>query len=205
MSLLYVVLGAVVIYIAGRPLADLAIARARMVMVNGAPGDTNQEWELVEPIVKNNTATEQSEIRTPSINTQYGTISCEQIALTAPLYYGDNSYSLQNGVGQYTESGMPGEGKPILIGGHDATFFATLKDIEVGDIVLIKTTYGEYKYQVVETKVSEKEDKSAYDLTQTKEQLILYTCYPFGQLIGDRSRRYFVYLDRLDNTTKEVK
>lgn len=194
MSALFMVLGAVVLMIGGKPLMNYAVSKADMMIVKGAPDHGVKEGKLVKPIVKEGTS-DQGIIRKPEINTQYGTISCPQIALTAPLYYGDNSYSLQNGAGQYPESGFPGEGKPILIGGHDATFFSPLKNIKKGDIITIVTTYGSFEYQVNGFKVADKNDTKAYDLTQKKEQLILYTCYPFGKIIGDRSKRYFVYSD----------
>lgn len=205
MSLLFMVLGAITIYIAGKPLADYAVAKASMIIVKGAPMSLNSNGELLKPIVENGDTTDQSEIQIPEVNTQYGVISCEEIALTAPLYYGDNSYSLQNGAGQYTKGGFPGQGKPILIGGHDGTFFAPLKGIKKGDIVHIETTYGEFEYQVIAMKVADKSNTKAYDLTQDKEQLILYTCYPFGQLIGDRNKRYFVYCDLKSIKTEATK
>lgn len=186
------VLGAAIIFIGGKPLMNYAVSKADMIIVKGAPDNRGNEGKLLKPIVKSSISV-QGKIRKPVINTQYGTISCEQIALNAPLYYGDSSYSLQNGAGQYSGSGFPGEGKPVLIGGHDATFFSSLRNIKKGDIIKIVTTYGSFKYQVTGFKVADKKDTRAYDLKQKKEQLILYTCYPFGQLIGDRSKRYFVY------------
>jgi sortase A len=93
---------------------------------------------------------------------------------------------------------MPGEGKPILIGGHDGTFFAPLKEIKNGDIINITTDYGQFEYKVISAKIADKTDTTAYDLTQEKEQLILYTCYPIGKVTGDRSDRYFVYCDRVE-------
>lgn len=205
MSLLFMVLGSIVIYIAGKPLVDYAASIGNMAIVNGAPGFIKDNGELLEPVVSNGDTTDQSEIQTPPLNTQYGTISCDQIAMTAPLYYGDNHYALQNGAGQYTGSGLPGKGKTILIGGHDGTYFAPLKDIKAGDIVKIKTTYGVYEYQVTDTKVADKDDSKAYDLTGNKEQLILYTCYPFGKLIGNRNDRYYVYCSLKTNSTDNVK
>lgn len=186
------VLGAVILFIGGRPLINYAVSKADMMIVKGAPENRVNEGKLLKPFVKSSTL-EKGVIRKPAINTQYGTISCSQTELAAPLYYGDSSYSLQNGAGQYSKSGFPGEGKPVLVGGHDATFFSSLKNIKKGDIIKIVTTYGKFEYQVTGFKVADRNDTRAYDLTKKKEQLILYTCYPFGQLIGDRSKRYFVY------------
>ena len=194
MSLLFMILGAAVLYIAGKPLADYALSYMSMIINKGAPGYLNQ-GELIEAIAGDSETLDMDEILTPALNTQYGTIYCEQIGLAAPLYYGDNNYSLQNGAGQYELSGLPGEGKPILVGGHDGTFFAPLEDVGEGDIITVKTTYGKYEYQVSEIRIADKDDAPAYDLTLDQEQLILYTCYPFGQLIGEREQRLFVYCD----------
>ena len=44
----------------------------------------------------------------------------------------------------------------------------------------------------VDTQVKDCEDSSAYDFSRTDENIILYTCYPFGT-IGFTRDRYFVY------------
>ena len=66
----------------------------------------------------------------------------------------------------------------------------------MGDIVTITTSYGVFEYQVTDMQVKSSTDKSAYDLKQDKEQLILYTCYPFDML-GLTPNRYFVYADKI--------
>lgn len=193
------------IYIAGKPIADYAVAQAGRVVSSGAPMAMDSNGELLAPVVYQGKTQDQSEILKPTINTQYGTISCEAINLTAPLYYGDNSYALQNGAGQYAKSSFPGEGRPILIGGHDGTFFAPLQKIKKGDVIRLETTLGDYEYEVTGMKVADKADTDAYDLTQDKEQLILYTCYPFGKLIGNRDKRYFVYCNLKSDAAKAAK
>ena len=41
-------------------------------------------------------------------------------------------------------------------------------------------------------------DDTAYDLLQDKEQLIMYTCYPFEMLVGiTKQERLFVYADKI--------
>jgi sortase A len=113
--------------------------------------------------------------------------------LSAPLYDDDSEELLIKGVGHYPESGLPGGGKPILISGHDTTFFAPLEQVAVGDVIRVVMEDKDYYYSIVTTKVALATDTSAYDLSQEKELLILYTCYPFGQLLGEHEERYFVY------------
>jgi sortase A len=206
MSLLFVILGAAVLSIGGRPLASYIISLGNMIVVKGAPEDLSTSGlKTSGPIVNINGNSDQSEIRTPEPDSQYATVTCERIALTAPIYYGDSEACLAKGVGQYSKSSLPGEGKPILLSGHDSTFFAPLEGIKAGDIIRITADYGEFNYIVVSEGIADKSDTTAYDLTQDKEQLILYTCYPFGKVTGSRNDRFFVYCDRILDTEKAEK
>lgn len=198
MTLLFTVLGLVVSYAAGAPIIPMVLSKWNMIVTNGEPGhqgDFIPKTTKLKLVPKG--TVNQSEVKVPRQGESYGNISCERIALAAPIYYGDSDEYFEKGAGQYTGSGLPGQGKPILIGGHDGSFFAPLEDILVDDIIVITTGYGSFQYKVTETKAVEKVDSTLYNLTQQKEQLILYTCYPFGQVFGDRSGRYFVYCDRI--------
>lgn len=150
--------------------------------------------ELSRLVMERGTA-DLSDVWLPESGAQYGTITCERIALSAPVYYGDSEEILLKGVGQYPNGNLPGGGTPFLLSGHDATFFAPLEELQIGDLFIITTDYGTYEYTVSSKLVAEATDLTAYDLTQEKEQMILYTCYPFGQLVGNRSKRFFVYCD----------
>ena len=88
--------------------------------------------------------------------------------------------------------GIPGEGKTILLAGHNNTFFNDLQHAEAGATVTITTHYGVYTYEVTGTEILDYQDETAYDFTRTDENLILYTCYPFDAL-GFTPNRFFVY------------
>jgi sortase A len=201
MILLLMLLQAVVFYLAGVPLASYIKSIGSMAITKGAPAEPRDYVLNVSEFMKNSSIEDQSEIPIPVLETQYGTINCDRIALSAPLYYGDSDAVLEKGAGQYPLSGLPGEGIPILISSHDVTYFAPLEQIKIGDIITISTDYGDFEYKVNDTKIADKDDSTAFDLLQNKEQLILYTCYPFGQLIGERTDRFFVYCDRIPNIT----
>lgn len=196
MTLLYLILSTLLIYVAGKPLSHYLIAKGKLLIAEGAPEDSGSFDAGVAKIVDENESTVNlSEIQVPEPDTRYGTISCERIALSAPLYYGDSDEVLQDGAGQYPNNTLPGLGKPFLVSGHDVTYFEPLADVKIGDIITIVTDYGTFRYSVESKKILSKSDPSAYDLIQDKEQLILYTCYPFGQLVGERENRFFVYCD----------
>lgn len=148
-------------------------------------------------------AQEGTEVQTISIHSitypypgdRYGEISVEGTTVSAPLYYGDDTATLNKGVGTFKDDigvGIPGEGKTILLAGHNNTFFNGLQQVELGDIVTIETHYGTYTYEVTDMQVKDHQDETAYDFSRTDENLIMYTCYPFDAL-GFTPDRYFVY------------
>lgn len=131
---------------------------------------------------------------------QYGEILCEDISLRVPLYYGDTEEILKQGAGTYAGESLPGQGGRILISGHDVTSFAPLEFIREGMTVWVKTRYGQYEYEVTKTEVA---DVLAYDDrkdTAEAEELVLYTCYPFGAEKELRNERFFVYAKKVSGS-----
>lgn len=196
--LILIILGYGTIYLAGSPVFALVSAVSGMVISKSAP-TFSEELDSIfdENAIRATDRVDQSEVKMPLYETYYAKISCERINLLAPIYWGDSDKVLKLGVGQYIGSFMPGYGKPLLMSAHDSTYFAPLEDIAIGDIIKITTNYGNYEYRITETKVTVASDTSAYDLSQEEEQLILYTCYPFGAFIGMKEQRYFVYGEKI--------
>lgn len=128
----------------------------------------------------------------PLYSNMFGELIIEDCGIDANLFFGDGDVALRNGVGVYAGSFIPGYGKTILVAGHNNTYFNGLKYAEKGQKVVIKTSYGNYEYEITDTAVKEMTDGSAYDLKADYENLIMYTCYPFDEL-GLTSKRYFVY------------
>ena len=136
-----------------------------------------------------------SSVTYPTVGDRYATITVSGTNVDAPVFYGDTNKILNQGVGTYADNGgagIPGEGKTILLAGHNNTFFNDLQHAEVGAIVTITTHYCVYTYEVTEMKVMDYQDETSYDFSRTDENLILYTCYPFDAL-GFTPNRYFVY------------
>ena len=183
-AVIFTVIVSVIIAAAAIPAEQLLSARLTYAFAMGAPDFQYTDMAGYQQFIQ------------PAVGSKYGLISCKAIGLEAPLYYGDSEDILEKGAGQYSLSGMPGQGRSILIGGHDMTFFAPLEKIERNQVIEIKTSYGLYKYKVKETKVIEMTDSDLYR-QEEKETLILYTCYPFGLLLGDRNQRFVVYCDKI--------
>ncbi len=172
------------------------------------------------PLIKEKTISG-SQVKWPKYTEPYGVMECKDIKLHAPLYMGDSDYVLRGtikkavendyddafvskldekfkgAVGTYIGSSIPGDGKTILAGAHNTTFFKPLEKVKKGMVFDVTTTYAKYKYKVKDIRIYDaKERDEAYDLQANKETLVLYTCYPFEKLDGDKSKRMFVYLDK---------
>lgn len=199
MPLFFTLIGYGIVYVAALPVLDTISSYGSLLMSSNTPNFDNDQLKSIfeSPVNKEDASSiPASEVQMPTSGTLYANISCDTIGLDAPLYFGDTDAILKNGVGQYTGSSIPGFGLPILLAAHNTTYFLPLQNIKAGDIVTITTNYGIYKYSITKTKIADKNDKSAYDLAQKKEQLIMYTCYPFNML-GTLQNRYFVYGDKI--------
>lgn len=128
----------------------------------------------------------------PKEGEAYGTLRISGTSVDCQLYYGDGDAELNAGAGTYMSTCLPGQGGTILIAGHTGTYFRDLESVQVGADITIQTNYGEYHYEVTGMQPALATDTSAYDLNATPENVILYTCYPFGQTTPT-DWRYFVY------------
>ena len=129
----------------------------------------------------------------------YGTITVEGCGISnVNLYYGSEQSIIAKGAGTFHVMdgvGIPGQGKTSFIMSHNDGWFSGLRYARVGGRVTIRTFYGTYIYQIRQMKVVHNEDRSAYDLSRTDENLILYTCYPFVNCPKNTPYRYMVFAD----------
>jgi len=207
MPLFFTIIGYGIVYVAVLPILDVISSYGSLIISSDAPNFDNDQLKSIfeAPVNKEDRTTiPASEVTMPTAGTLYAHISCSKAGLDAPIYFGDSDTILKNGVGQYTGSSIPGFGLPILLAGHNTTYFLPLQNIVVGDIVTITTNYGIYKYQITATKIVNKNLLSSFDLEQKKEQLIMYTCYPFNML-GTLQNRYFVYGDKISGPVIDFK
>ncbi len=179
----------------GADLLKSCLADYRTVWIAGAPAYSYTETEWLQ--------LDSGQIERPIVGNQYARLQCETIGLECPLYMGDSDEVFELGAGTYTGGYLPGENGTILVGGHDTSFFAPLADAEIGDVLEISTNYGVYQYEVTETRIAEVTDTETYQIGTGTEELILYTCYPFGDTGKVRNERFFVYAKRVDTTGSE--
>lgn len=202
MPLFFVILGYGIVYIAARPVID-TISSVVSIFISDKPpvfSDITVTSIFEAPKEDVGDVIPESEVKIPSYGEHYANITCERIGLSAEICYGDSYSILRKNVGHYAGSSFPGYGKPIMLAAHRTQHFFPLKDAVVGDIITITTSYGVYEYEVTDIQIRDKNDKTAYNLNQDKEQLIMYTCYPFV-FLADSQNRYFVYADKISGPT----
>lgn len=196
--LLFASIGYLVLYIAGTPIwnpvSDIVSMISRENTDNiGFDAPTTDLFADSQPVEEGETIPA-SQIVFPTYGDRYGQVIIEKAGVEVDMYFGDSDRELRNGVGHYNGSSFPGCGSTVLVGGHNNAHFNGLKNVEVGDVITLKTHYATYTYTVTKTAVMNAKDDKAYDLLAKEENLVLYTCYPFDML-GLTPKRYFVYAE----------
>ncbi|MBL1142665.1 MAG: class GN sortase [Proteobacteria bacterium] len=118
--------------------------------------------------------------------------------LRAPAYgishivlAGASGSSLAFGPGHLFNSASPGEKGNVIISGHRDTHFAFLKNIRKGDHFELQSKSKTSVYQVTDLQIIDK-TKIANIPVDSKNKLILITCYPFDALQAGGPLRYMV-------------
>lgn len=143
----------------------------------------------------------------------------DELVNELPVYQGDNTAILSQGVGHLYGSSFPGEGGVCVLAAHVSGrlgYFGNLADeqiYKIGTQIKLDTAYGVYVYEVIHTEILNYTDekyvrKYGYENGKTvnyydrltkqfdaDELLVLYTCYPAGTSF--RTQRYFVIARRV--------
>ena len=129
----------------------------------------------------------------PSYAANYATLKIDRLGIKNKVYYGDIASILSLGIGHSTWSEMPTEGGTVIYSAHNREdMLNNLKEIAVGDKIVVDTNYAVCTYEVRDTKILK--DSQTDKLTQidNNETLILYTCYPFDTYVYT-DERFVVY------------
>lgn len=133
---------------------------------------------------------EQKIIEKPSYGSNYGTLKIANLNIELPIYYGETKEILKHGVASNTN--MPGENKRIIMSAHNSSkFLKNIKDIKNDELIKIETTYGKFEYQVFKTEILNEDEFDKLSKSD-KELLVIYTCYPFDEVIYS-NKRFVVY------------
>lgn len=137
-----------------------------------------------------------SERIVPPIGDAVGLLEIDKIDGTLPIVEGTDPDDLEKGVGHYKGSYYPDENGQIVLSGHRDTVFRRAGELAIGDELRIVLPHGEFSYKITSTKIVDADDRTIITLDNTKEELILTTCYPFSY-IGNAPERYIIYAERV--------
>ena len=114
------------------------------------------------------------------------------IGLSSIVLDGANERTLSYGLGQVKNGSEIHENRHnIVISGHRDSHFRKLRDIRVGDKIVIEHIEGESKYVVDDIFLADPSEIEYIDKGRD-QSLTLITCYPFDAPIAGGPLRYIV-------------
>lgn len=134
----------------------------------------------------------------PRFGEQYATLLLPSLGVSRPVFFGDSRDQLMAGVGHFSGSNFPGEGGTIVYAGHNDLVFNKLKDIKVGEDVLIQTNYGSFRYRVFDAQIINGSNEVHIEPRGGKSVLVMYTCHP-QNIIGFKPDRYVVFAEQVQD------
>jgi sortase A len=117
-------------------------------------------------------------------------IRIRSLGLEVPVFPGATEASMTRGAGRITGSPRFGEPGNVSVSSHRDGYFRRLKDVRVGDEIVVDTHSASYRYVVAEIRVTDPTDTVVLWPGDVPE-LTLVTCYPFD-FIGRAPQRYVV-------------
>jgi sortase A len=124
------------------------------------------------------------------------------VKLVVPVFEGTRELNLNRGAGRIEGTARIGEAGNVGIAAHRDGFFRALKDVQVGDTLLLERVTATRTYRVVSMTIVDPSEVSVLAPTTT-ESVTLVTCYPF-YYVGSAPRRFIVRAQRVTPDDKEA-
>ena len=119
-----------------------------------------------------------------------GLLEVPSVGLKVPVYPSNSEINMDRGAGIIDGMAYPHEPGNIGISGHRDGYFRALKDVQVGDKLLLQTLSGPKQFTVDTRQIIEIDNLSV--LQDTPNQTVtLVTCYPF-YFVGHAPQRFIV-------------
>jgi sortase A len=183
LSYLLIVVGLCIVGYAGWQIVDTKMQTSTSLV---------EAKEIVESPPNREIYKEEDGTYKPPIGEAVGILQIPKLNANLPIVEGTDPDDLEKGVGHYKGSYYPTENGQIVLSGHRDTVFRKAGELEIGDSLEIALPYGNFEYEITETKIVEPDDLDIITLQNEKEELILTTCYPFSY-VGNAPQRYIIY------------
>ncbi len=134
-------------------------------------------------------------IKYPSFGSKYGVLKIDNLGINLPIFYGDSKEILKKGIGH--SQSFPGFGGTTILSGHNSKIFLnSLKNIKISSLIEVETDYGAFIYKVRKIEILNTDQYSK--LEKGKNEIILYTCYPFDEIVYS-NQRFVVYASLIES------
>jgi sortase A len=123
-------------------------------------------------------------------------LDAASVGLTATVLEGTDDATLRRAAGHIEGTAFPGDGADlgnVGIAGHRDTIFRPVRQLKLGDRLLLTTADRVFEYRISETKVVNPSDVYVLDPTG-RSMLTLVTCFPFN-FIGNAPQRFIVHAE----------
>jgi sortase A len=117
-------------------------------------------------------------------------LSIPRLGVSAVVMEGSDDHTLRVGLGHIESTSLPGESGNVAIAGHRDSFFRPLRNVQVGDDILLDTPNARVHYRVSSYSVVNPSAVSVIDRTPDA-RLTLVTCFPF-YFVGSAPHRFIV-------------
>lgn len=157
------------------------------ILIEGYDAFTNSEDVITESVTENNTSASNTQGTTkaspPKVKLKaLGRITIPSIAVKMPIVAGTGVEELRRSAGHLTGTDLPGEVGNSVLAGHrgysSGRLFNRLDELKIGDKIIVKTSKGEFEYEVYENKIVKPTDLSVLNRNNRDKVLTLITCTP---------------------------
>lgn len=127
----------------------------------------------------------------PAMYEAFGILHVPKLDRSIGVVEGTDPDALDKGVGHMSSTVLPGQGEQIVFSGHRDTVFKNFADLNLGDTFVVEMPYGDYTYEIKDTKIVDADDTSVVG-EMGEEVLVVSTCYPFDY-VGNAPERFVFY------------
>ena len=128
-------------------------------------------------------------------------LEASSVALAATVLEGTDDATLRRGAGHIEGTPFPGAAGNVGIAGHRDTIFRPVRDLKLGDRLVLTTADRVLEYRISETKIVNPAVVYVLDPTG-RPMLTLVTCFPFN-FIGNAPQRFIVHAELIQERVRQ--
>lgn len=134
----------------------------------------------------------------PKIGDLMGELIIPKLGASLPIIHGTDEDELEQGVGHFAGSVLPGQDDNSVLSGHRDTVFRELGKVGKGDEFIVNTADGTFTYRVRQVRIVDEDDRTVI-VPKPRATLTVSTCYPFD-FAGYAPERYILVADLVSSS-----